>query len=250
MNRLKSLIFAVQFLTIVPLKKDNCVNERVIAGSAMFFPLVGLFLGSVLILIDILLVNIFPDYIINIIIVFTLAVITGGLHLDGLADTVDGFYAGKNKAEILRIMRDSSIGTMGMLGLACIILLKIGFLQALAIPSKYAALLVMPVLSRWSMAFSICCFDYAREEGKAKYFFKSPDRLEFIIASLFTCAVVFFIFKWHGLLLMLLISLSTLIFGIRSRSKINGITGDTLGAINEINEVLVLLLVYIMQLVM
>lgn len=242
---MKSLILAIQFLTIIPFRNKSRVEEKSFSGATVFFPLVGLFIGAILALTGNLLADVFPDLLLSILVVFLLVILTGGLHLDGFADTMDGFYAGKDKDDILRIMRDSRIGTMGVLGLIGIILLKIGFLQAMSLPVRFKSLLIMPVLSRWSMVFAIFIFNYVREQGKAKIFFIDMNWKNFFLSTLIAIIITYFIFGFKGLILIFLIGLSTFISGQAIKRKINGMTGDTLGAVNEINEVLILLLVYI-----
>lgn len=211
----------------------------------VFFPLVGLFLGVILALSSNLLANILPNLLISIVIILLLAVLTGGLHLDGLADTIDAFYAGRDKDEILEIMRDSHIGTMGVIGLIGLLLLKIGFLEAISF--KFIPLLIMPVLSRWSMALAIFLFNYVREEGKAKHFFLTMNWKKFLLVTLITLIITYFTFGFNriSLTLIFIVISSTVIFCQWVKGKINGITGDTLGAINEINELLILVVIYI-----
>ncbi len=234
---MKSLIFAVRFLTVLPLgfkyNKDK--------NSTIFFPVAGLLLGIILAIANSLLADIIPEFLLNVILVVLLVILTGGLHLDGLADTIDGFYAGKDRDDVLRIMRDSHIGSMGVIGLICVVLLKIGFLQAVSSSVKFKALLIMPVLSRWSMVFALFLFDYAREQGKAKDFFTGLTWKKFFLSTLVAVIITYFVFEFKGLLLIFFVAFSTFIFGKGIKIKISGLTGDTLGAINEVNEVLILL---------
>ena len=147
----------------------------------------------------------------------------------------------ENRTDILRIMRDSHIGTMGVLALIGIIILKIGFLQSLSLSIRFKSLLIMTVLSRWSMVLAILLFNYARREGKAKYFFSGLTWKEFSSATLITVIIILFVFRFKGIVLIFAVTLCTFIFGKVMKRKIGGMTGDTLGAINEINEVLILL---------
>lgn len=243
MISLKSLIFAVQFLTIIPIKKGIEAEEKIFSDSAVFFPVVGLMLGAVLVLTSKLLGDFVSPALLSIIIVLMLILLSGALHLDGLADTVDGFYAGRDRISILRIMRDSMIGTMGVTGIVGIILLKVGFLASME--EMAGILLLMPALSRWSMSLSIFAFNYAREEGKAKYFFEGFTFNKFAAATLLMLIIAYACFELAGIILVMVIALNTLLFGWLVKQKINGQTGDTLGAVCEINEVLILILGFI-----
>ena len=91
--------------------------------------------------------------------------ITGGLHLDGLADTVDGLGGGQTPEERRRIMKDSRVGAFGVLSLILVLLLKFAFFLAAGEQGWRAEFILFPVLSRWGMVFLAYLSDYARPEG-------------------------------------------------------------------------------------
>jgi adenosylcobinamide-GDP ribazoletransferase len=244
---MKDFLIALQFLTIIPLK-INHINEKKISNSMIYFPVVGLLLGLVLAGVNNLLYNLnFQQLSINIILVISLTFLTGGLHLDGLADTADAFLSRRNKEEMLKIMHDSHIGVMGVLSLVSIVLLKIALLSSLSIPLKTISLLLMCILSRWALVLSIALFPYARQEGKAKIFIQGINLKIFILSTVITiiCAIAAWGIK--GLLILLIATVCVYITGKFINKKIGGITGDTLGAINELAEVIVLFGVCILQ---
>jgi adenosylcobinamide-GDP ribazoletransferase len=242
-----SFLAALQFLTIIPLKIKH-IEERQISESMIYFPLVGLLLGLILAASDKLLYFLnFNELATNTILVVLLIVLTGGMHLDGLADTADAFLSRKNKEEMLRIMRDSHIGAMGVLMLVSIMLLKISFLSALTAPLKTGALVLMCVLSRWAMVISMFLFPYARTEGKAKIFIQGANLRIVILAGAITLLCVFALWRLQGALVAVLITLITCITGKFISNKIGGITGDTLGATNEIIEITTLFIIIIME---
>jgi adenosylcobinamide-GDP ribazoletransferase len=139
---------AIQFLTIVPVKSKNA-DEKNLGLSLLYFPAVGLILGLVLICIYHLLVFLgFQPWAAAVILTVSLTLITGGLHLDGLADTLDALAGGRDREQMLQIMRDPHIGTMGVLGLLCAVLLKTVLVASLSAPALLKALPVMCVLSR------------------------------------------------------------------------------------------------------
>jgi len=239
-----SFLSALQFLTIIPVKIKH-VDEQKIAKAMVYFPLMGLLLGFALIGINNLFLYLnFPEFSINIILVISLIILTGGIHMDGLADTADAFLSRKNKEEMLAIMRDSHIGVMGVLSLISIILLKIAFLSSINTPLKITSLLLMCVPSRWSMVFVMFLFPYARREGKAKVFISGINLKIFILSTIITLACVFAIWKIKGVLVFMVIAAVSYITGKFINRKIGGITGDTLGAINELTEIIILLSVY------
>ena len=237
---MKSLLSALQFLTIIPVKIKH-VQEKQIARALIYFPIIGLFLGLILLVFERMLYILnFGQFSINTILVVLLIILTGGIHLDGLSDTVDALSSRKNKEEMLKIMRDSHIGVMGVLSLISIILLKISFLSSLNTVLRPTALLIMCILSRWSMVLAIFSFAYAREEGKAKVFFQGINLKIFLLSTLITMGCVMFIWKLKGLAILGIILLSTYLIAKSLKNKIGGLSGDTLGAINELNEVIIL----------
>jgi len=237
---MKNFFLALQFLTIIPVKIRR-IDERGISKSVIYFPLVGLLLGLILTGANNFLCFLnFEHLFINIILIVFLIFLTGGMHLDGLADTFDAFLSRKNKEEMLRIMRDSSIGVMGVLGLISIILLKIAFLSSISVSMKTNALLLMCILSRWALVLSMLLFSYAREKGKAKTLIQGTDSRVFGLSTIVTLVCVIIFGGMQGLLIMAIVAMIAYVFGKFASSKIGGITGDTLGATNELIETITL----------
>ncbi len=238
------LILALQFLSIIPLKARSA-KPKEMAGSLVWFPFVGLLLGLILAGAQ----SIFYWLGVNpltadICLVVLLAGLTGGMHLDGLADTFDSLFRPAGKEEILRIMRDPHIGAMGVVSIACALLLKIALLANLGSQLKPLALILMCVFSRWSMVLAMFKFNYARKEGKAAAFMENINYRIFLYATIFTLFLGILIWSVGGLLLFGAIAVFTLLFCSFVQKKISGITGDTLGALLEINEILALAAVF------
>lgn len=240
-----SFLLALQFLTIVPLKIKR-VSDKRIAGAMAYFPIIGLLLGLFLSAINALLLSLnFSPLATDIILVIILIIITGGMHLDGLADTSDALLSNKPKDQMLAIMRDPHIGVMGVLSLISIIILKVGLLSSISPGSKTIALLLMAVLSRWGAVWMTFIFPYAREEGKAKVFFRGINLSIFLLSLLTVSIFAFAIWRIKGLLALLVIAGSIYLGGKFICGKISGITGDTLGAAIELSEILILFIVCI-----
>ncbi len=237
---MKKFLLALQFLTIIPIKVKS-VDDKEIADSLIYFPIAGLFIGLALTGINGLLgfLN-FPRLATDAILIVSLIAITGGMHLDGLADTSDALLSVRNKDEMLQIMRDPHIGVMGVIGIISILLLKIAFLFSLDPALVPAGLVLICVLSRWSLVLALFLFPYARQEGKAKVFSEGINSKIFILATIivFVCALVTAGLK--GLLILGIITLCACLINKLIIKKIGGITGDTLGASVEINETLTL----------
>ncbi len=232
-------LLALQFLTIIPVKiKDT--SDSQIAQSMAYFPVIGLLLGLILTQGARFLYFLnFREPFVNIILVVSLVILTGGLHLDGLADTADAFLSRKNKDQMLKILRDSHIGVMGVLSIICILFLKISFLSSLAPSLRNISLLSACILSRWSLVFSMFLFPYAREEGKAKIFIRGMNLKIFILAT--TAALILITVSWglQGLFILGIIAACAYLMNKFIKNKIGGITGDTLGASCELNELIV-----------
>jgi len=244
---LKSLIIALQFLTIIPLRPSTRPEERDIADSMSFFPLIGIVIGGFLILIN-LTTRAFSSLIVNTLILIGWIGITGALHLDGFTDTVDGFCGGKDKEEILRIMKDSSIGAKGVVALILLLLLKFTLLVGLANDYKNYALLLAPVIGRWSMVEGIYLSSYVREEGLAKAFFSHKTGREIFWASLITFCLGLCLFKLEFFYIIGIVLTTNFLLIVYFKRQIGGLTGDILGGLNEVIELLTLFSIYCLSL--
>jgi adenosylcobinamide-GDP ribazoletransferase len=236
---IKNFISTISFLTIIPTPKKYSQN---LEHSIIFFPLVGLLIGGILVLINFYGSYLFSEQIINMLILVSLVIITGGLHLDGLADTLDGFYAGKTKGDTLKIMDDVHIGAIGTIGIVLILLAKLTLINNIPKNIFNLTLLITPVIGRWAMVLSMQILKSAKENGLGNFFVKNMSLKDFTISAIITLVIVIFLFQIKGILILLIISLVVLAFSIYTAKKIGGLTGDTLGAINEISELLVLLI--------
>ena len=238
-------LLALQFLTVIPLKIKES-SEQKMADSVVYFPLIGLAIGLLLIVVNTLLSYLnFPNLTLNVILVVTLIIVSGGMHLDGLSDTADAFLSGKPKEEMLNIMRDPHVGVMGVLSLASIIFLKIALLFSVNGSLRQEALILMCVASRWSVVPQMFFFPYARKEGKASAFIQGMTLKTFIISTVIVILCASLVWGIKGLITLLAAVVFVYIIGKLASSKIGGITGDTLGATIELTEVITLLSVCI-----
>lgn len=236
---INSFLMALQFLTLIPVKVSQTSRER-FGQSLIYFPVVGLLLGLSLALLSLLLARFdFPALSANMLIIVLQVVLTGGLHLDGLSDTCDAIFSGKNREQMLAIMRDPRAGVMGVLGIVCVLLLKLAFLNAVSVALRPAAIILMCTLGRWSLVLAMWAFPYARAEGKAKDYIEGLTPRIVGIATLI-CLLIAVLFK--GLWVMILVAGVAYLIGVGAKKKLGGITGDVLGATNEMAEVTVLAL--------
>ncbi|MFA5143175.1 MAG: adenosylcobinamide-GDP ribazoletransferase [Candidatus Omnitrophota bacterium] len=243
---MKSLLAAAQFLTVIPIRIKRMTGKD-LAGAAAFFPVVGLLLGMVLAAASLLLTAVqFGTFTSSVIIVVLLVLLTGGMHLDGLSDTCDALFSGKERAGMLNIMRDPHAGVMGVLALISVVMLKVAFISAIG-TAKETALVLMCVLGRSSMVVSLYAFPYARVEGKARAFIDGKKKSIAAAAMLSALAVVFLIAGTAGTVLLGMTVLFAYMAGALIKRKIGGITGDTIGAVSEITEVAVLFGIAILE---
>lgn len=234
---MKSLLLALQFLTLAPVRVEN-VSKKEIAKSAVFFPMVGVLLGLALSMVnDWLSALAFPRLSVDIILVVLLVILTGGIHLDGLSDTFDAILSRKTKDEMLVIMRDSHAGVMGILAIVAALLLKVAFLYAIIDSHKLPALILMCVFGRYAMVFMMRTFVYARPDGKAKIFFDGMNQSLFMVSTLVVLCIAVAIGNLRGLGALAIVIGFAYLFGKHVSNKVGGITGDTLGATNEMVEV-------------
>jgi len=242
---MKKFLIALQFLTILPFNIKGKIEEGDFGKSLAYFPIVGLLIG--LFLASVAYISAFlPPLVVSILILIVWIVITGGIHLDGFADTCDGFYGGRPKEEILKIMRDSHIGAMGVAGIAMLLLFKFAILSSIRPEDLWKVLIMTTVSARWSQVLACSVSEYARDEGKAKYFIKYAKKTDMFMGALFTLILNWFLMGAKGVILFALLSAVISLFIQFVKRKIGGMTGDTIGATNEIAEATALLFTLIL----
>ena len=162
---MKRFLAAIQFLTILPLPGGVNPGERVLGGSLPFFPVVGLLIGAAVALADWGLGRIFPIGVTSVFTVILLIAVSGGLHIDGLADTADGFFSARPRERILAIMKDSRTGPMGVAAIVCVVALKIALIASVAGPWRWWVLLLTPLAGRCALLVHMALLPYVRPEG-------------------------------------------------------------------------------------
>jgi len=238
----RRFIIALQFLTILPVSVKSAPEKKDFGASILYFPLAGLLIGVFLALVALFLSFLSPIVRSTLLILASTA-ITGGIHLDGFADTCDGFYAGAGKEKILEIMRDSRIGTIAVIWVAILLLLKFSILAALPDGLLIKALVLSALFSRWAQGFACAGGVYARREGKAKYFIEYCSAADVLIGGVFSLCLFILLAGVTGVVIFFSAAgaVSLLLFYINK--KIGGTTGDTIGAVSEIAEVIILICV-------
>lgn len=233
---------ALRFLTIIPLPGGK-LSPREVGRSIAYFPAVGAIIGLILVGLNQLLGLFLPSAVVNILLVVSLAIISGGLHLDGFVDTCDGMGGHKTAAQRRRVMKDSRAGAFGIIGVCCLLLVKYVSLNSVPTCWLVPTLVLMPVLSRWAMVYTVFAFPYAKPSGLGKAFKQEANRLGFLVATIIALAIAVIPAQLAGLVIMFGVWIIVTVTASYLKSRFGGLTGDTYGAINEMTEVLVLILV-------
>lgn len=242
-----SFLLSLQFLTIIPVRIRH-FEERKMARSAIFFPVVGCILGIFLAFIyEACLRRGFSPLASSTVCVIALIILTGGIHLDGLADTLDAIGSSKDRQTMLAIMREPTTGALGAVGLICVIVSKIVFLSEIPLDFVPAALIFMTTFSRWSQVIIITFFPYARKDGKASIFAKGKSLRLCAAATIFTILSAIILWSAPGLIVFCLAGCFSYVCATIINHIIHGYTGDTLGAVTEITETFILLCILIMK---
>ena len=154
-----SFFSALSFLSILPGPSNRPLDSRIV----MHFPLVGLLIGGLLVGVDWVGALILPPFLRCIVDVLFLAVVTGALHLDGLADSADGLFSHRPRSRVLEIMKDPRVGVMGVIAIVFCLLLKVGGIDGLSESHGWLWLLIAPALARCSQVIGLFALKDARE---------------------------------------------------------------------------------------
>jgi len=234
---------ALSFLTVIPLPRRREVSPEQVGRSTGYFPVVGIIIGLILAGLYWLLRLILPSAVVSGLLLICLVVLTGGLHLDGFVDTCDGIAGHKTPEARWQVMHDSRAGAFGIVGVCCLLIVKYVSLNSVPDSLMMATLVLMPVVSRWAMVYAVFAYPYARPSGLGKVFKEMASRRRLAIATLVALAVVIPWFRLAGLVIMLGVWVIVVAMAAYLKRKFSGLTGDTYGAINEVAEVGVLILV-------
>jgi adenosylcobinamide-GDP ribazoletransferase len=242
----RPFLFAWHFLTAVPLSRHHHEPTPMeLASSMAWYSTIGLMIGGVLVLADVMLSKLFTYDVVNILLIVLLVAMTRGLHQDGLADTLDGLAGGRTPVDRLSIMRDPRIGAMGATGLFLSLILRYAALMALPQPLRIPTLICMPALGRWAMVVLAWLSPYARTEGGLASPFLAHLSLFHVLGSTVVLASALTLSLGVAATIVTLIASCGIIVAVQAGCRVlfGGITGDTLGATNELVEILFLLFI-------
>ncbi|MGH9936686.1 MAG: adenosylcobinamide-GDP ribazoletransferase [Blastocatellia bacterium] len=234
-------LIAAQFLTRWPMPRNLETNEKELGQAAMFFPLVGALVGASGALLHAALLNFLPPSTCALLTLVYFAFITNAFHEDGLADAFDGFGGGWTRERTLEIMRDSRVGTFGALALIFLVLAKYNFLSSLDPSIVWRWLIVAHTAARWTIMPLCLWLPYARAEGQGKLVARRLGYGGATFATL-TLLAALALLNWRAAAVACAVAIAApLVTGWYYRSRIGGVTGDCLGATNQLTEVAIYL---------
>lgn len=237
---MRGFLIALTFFTRLPLPAPQNVTDLEFKRSQHFYPLVGLTLGILLWLIGYASRLFLPPLPTGAILLAAEILLTGGIHLDGFMDSMDGLLSAREPTRMLEIMKDSRVGAHASISLAALLILKFSLLASLTLPGL-KVLLVLPMLSRWTFLLGIIAFPYARKEGLGKGFHEASQWLVFLGEGLLVMTLSVFLLGYAGLVAGISALMFTLLFAGKISRLLGGLTGDLYGALIEISEVVALL---------
>ena len=243
----REFVTALQFLTRIRLFRDPDYDDGLFGRSVKFFPLVGLLAGLILAGVAVLTGGWLPGTVRSMLLVTLSVFITGGLHCDGLMDSADGLFSGRSRERMLEIMKDSRVGSFGVIAIFLLLLWKWALLHDLPDSLLAPALISMMTFGRFAMILAILYFPYARPEGMGKAFalYAGTYSLGPALATVLGLLAAFYYVK--GPLVCVIAAVAVLAavlfagwFGRWTTRKLGGMTGDTYGAVTELSELVVL----------
>ncbi|MEE9367610.1 MAG: adenosylcobinamide-GDP ribazoletransferase [Pontiella sp.] len=232
---LNSFISAMRTLTAIPVPGQDCEKYEDVLFA---FPLVGAVLGGILWLLSGS-SQWSPTMVVAAFVLGAQTLLTRGFHLDGVADTADGFGGGYTKDRSLEIMKDSMVGAFGSIALMLTLLLKFTLIYSLLQINAVSGVFASMVISRTAQVFQCVTLPYARPNGTAAAAVQNASNNHLFVA-IALCALLLVTIGFKNLWLLPLGLAAAFFWGIYCKKRVGGITGDLLGATNEIVEITVM----------
>lgn len=243
---ISQIVLLIQFMTriYIPLKVEY--SEEKLAKGIKYFPLVGYFIGLIIFVIaNILNKYIDNKYIISLLIILLELKLVGLIHVDGLADSFDGLFSYRDKDKILEIMKDSRVGTNGVVILIFYYLAKLILIAEIISRGDMRCLIVYPIIARMSTSINAGFGVYARDKGMSTGIIGINKKKDGIFSVILTLLLTILVYYNSGMLKGIAMLMTGILFIFYFRQvvykKIDGITGDTMGASLEMTGLIVLL---------
>ena len=240
---MKLFLFTLGFMTRIPIPFQMEMKDGDMEKGFVTFPLVGLVIGLVDMLVYLLFSKLLPEPMAVVMAILANLFVTGAFHLDGLCDTADGIYSARTPERMLEIMKDSRIGTNG--GIAMVADLAIKFIGISYCDCKWLIILLMPVMGKMIQGVVAYKAVYPRKNGIGIYVGTIP-LWGAVGAALMGLAALVIAFSWHGMIMWAVLVLMAYLFRRYITNIIGGVTGDVMGAASELSEIWFLWLVLIL----
>ncbi len=235
---MNSFLIALQFLTIIPVTHSYIANDKQLGHSSLFYPIIGLIIGSLLVFSTHWLSTL-PNQIQAAIVLILWVLLTGGLHLDGLADCADAWVGGLgSKQRSLDLMKDPAAGPIAVIVLVLILLLKWLLINQLIEQNASETLLLTPVLGRVAILILMLTANYIRPDGMGK---KIVDNLPQPAVKVNSLICILLGIYYLGFLAISFMIIILLIINYQSKKRLGGVTGDVYGAGVELVEIGILI---------
>jgi adenosylcobinamide-GDP ribazoletransferase len=241
---LNSFLTALGFLTRFPIPgSGGHMDAHSLSKSVIFFPVVGGIIGVITAGVYLVLEPFLPRSVVCVFILALPLFMTGGIHFDGLMDTCDGIFSGRSRERILEIMRDSRVGSMGVMAGIFNVMLRYSVLMELPGTILPVLLITQAATGRWVMSMALHFFPYARKDGGLGQGFGADKKLLYVIlSSLLALLIIFLANGAAGIIIAVLVAAFSLFMACWVAGKLGGLTGDVYGALNEVSENVFLLL--------
>ena len=239
---MQSFWLALQFLTRFPVPQPIDYSARAMGRSVLSYPIVGLVLGLLLVSIQMLLVHIHPNVLAALLLILWVMV-TGGLHLDGLADSADAWMGGQGDRErTLQIMKDPRAGAGAIIWVTLVLVVKFASLSAtMGSETVWAALVLSPVLSRSAVIAILLTTPYIRVGGIGAPLAQNLPRSQAMVTLAIVGVAIILIAGWQGVSALVVVCVAGVSYRFFIMRRLGGVTGDTIGALIEILEAAVLI---------
>lgn len=258
-NKLTPFLITLQFLTRLPVSfilnkisdldplQDNIYTSDNMSRTLKYYPLVGLIVGAALLLFVFILQSFsqYHTFYIAGLVVFLWVLITGGLHLDGVADLADAWVGGLgDKEKTLTIMKDPACGPFGVTAIVFVILLKTIFIFEL-LNINYYLILLAPLLARTLVVILLMITPYVREQGMGSGLVSTSQKKNNIVSIVFFFILAFILLTQLvsiaiSLFIVLICALFSYLYRMKVMQRLDGITGDVAGAFIEYMELIIL----------
>ena len=236
-------LIALSFLTVLPVPFLRIQREDEMDRAPLWFPVIGLLLGALVWGAAWLLGRALPHQLVVVLALALGIALTGALHFDGFLDSVDGLFAPHVPVERrFEIMHDHHVGSYALAAGFCLLATELLALLSLPIARFGPALLLTPMVARWTMLLAIRVFPYGLEGGMGLWSKRGTHTWTVLAGGVFTLAVALAVAQWRGAVLVAALAVVALLSGTFVTRRMGGMSGDTYGATEVLCEVVALVL--------